>query len=320
MNLMLMKEGSLRIKDETLSFQEIDSPLKTYPIEMISNIYAFSDISVSCDVLKELKKRGINLFLYNRITKEYMELLNNNNYRGNTLVNQVRCYLDEDVRLYIAKQIVDAEINNLSYSLLAYRSLGVDLKYFKDKRKKVQAAVTANFIMLNEALAIKRYYEYIDCLLAQYGFRLLYRRAYRPTDPVNKMITFLNGVLYNEISSYIVECGLNPSVGYNRSSNDRKYTLQLDMADIYKPITIEKVVVNLIHDRTLKPENFKHGEDFSQEVRTKLIEGFYKRIKSSIRYNNKHMTYQDIIKQDIYKLRNYVNGKGKGVVFYKTRF
>ncbi len=315
-----MKQGSLRIKDETISFKQINEELETYPIEIINNIYAFSDISISCDALRELKKRSINLFLFDHINKDYMELLNNNAYQGKTLVNQVRCYLNEDIKLYIAKQLVDAEINNLSYSLLSYRSLNVDLKYFKHRRKIIQEATSINTIMINEALAVKKYYEYIDKLLIDYGFRLYYRHAYHPTDPVNKMITFLNGILYNETLSCIIECGLNPSIGYNHSSNDRKYTLQLDISDIYKPIIVEKTIINLIHNKMIKSEDFVDGEDFTKEVRTKLIKSFFKRIKSSILYCKKHMSYREIIKRDIYKFRNYINGKTTELTVYKTRF
>lgn len=320
MNLILMNQGSLKIKVGTISFQEVDSPLKSYPIEVISNIYAFADISITCDALKELKHHRINLFLYNLISKDYLELINNHNYQGKTLVNQVRCYLDENVKLYIAKQMVDSEINNISYSLLAYRSLDVDLKFFKNIRKTVRTSDSLNFIMTKEALALKKYYEYINKLVIDYGFTFPCRRAYKPSDPINKMITFLNGVLYNEIISLIIECGMNPTIGYNHASNDRKYSLQLDIADIFKPIIVEKTITTMIHNKIIKPKDFEFGENFTKEVKSKLITCFYKRIKSTIFYNNKYMTYEDIIKQDIYKLRNYVNNKTDKLEFYKTRF
>ncbi len=315
-----MKNGILRIRDETIAFQEIDAPQKNYPIEVISNIYAFADISVTFDLLKELKSHRINLFLYNPITKDYMELLNNHNYRGKTMVNQVRCYLDEKSRLYIVKQIVDSEIANLSYSLLSYRSLDIDLKFFRKLRINIKESENTNNIMLFEALAVKRYYESINKLVIDYGFCFPFRHAYRPLDPLNKMITYLNGVLYNETLSYLIECGLNPSIGYNHSCNDRKYTLQLDIADIYKAIIVEKTILTLIHNKVIQPKDFEESECLSSEVRTKLIVAFYEKLGTTIFYNNKHITYQDIIKQDIYRLRNYVNDKTSKLSFYKTRF
>lgn len=320
MNLLLMKNGVLKVKDETIAFQEIDTPQKNYPIEVISNIYAFADISLTFDVLKELKSHKINLFLYNPISKDYMELLNNHNYQGKTLVNQVRCYLDEDTKLYIVKQIVDSEIANLSYSLLSYRNLDVDLKFYRRLRNHIKEATNKDLIMLYEALAMKRYYEYLNKSVIDYGFFIPFRHAYKPHDPMNKMITYLNGVLYNEILSYIIECGLNPSIGYNHASNDRKYTLQLDIADIYKAIIVEKAILTLAHNKTIQPDDFEKSEGIPKDVKTKLIVAFHERLKSTIFYNNKHMTYQDIIKQDIYKLRNYVNGKSSKLSFYKTRF
>ncbi len=316
MNLIIKEKGSLNIREGTLCFKGDNSFVEKYPIETVSNIFAFANVNLSFALIRELKSHSINLFFFDPIRKEYMELVNNHNYCGDTLVKQVQCYLDNGTRLAIAKSIVDAEVHNLAYSLLSYRYHPSDIAYFSTKRKEARKCPSLPRLMLIEALCQKRYYEHIAALASMDGFVFKSRKAFRPTDPINQMITYLNGVLYAEVLSLLIEAGLNPAISYNHSSNERPYSLQLDFADIYKPLLVEKTILGLIHNKVVVPANFKEGDRLPPEVRKALVNEFHSRLRSVVKIDKRFRTYEDVIRDDAYKLRSYVKGKATRLHFF----
>ncbi len=316
MNLIIKEKGSLSVEGGTLCFVGEDGVKERYPIEVVSNVFTFKDISITSSLLRFLKSHCINVYFFDLVHKESMELIHNNTYSGDTLLRQVGAYLDEKERLKIAKSFVDAEIHNLGYSLLGYRYHTSDLSFFSEKRKEARDCPSIPRLMLLEALCLKRYYEHIASLVEKDGFFFNSRHAHRAEDPINQMITYLNAVLYGEVLSLLLEAGLNPVISFNHSSNERTYSLQLDFADVYKPLLVEKTILYLIHMKRIKGEEVGQGQFLDFNVRKMLIEEFHSRLHNVVKIDKRFRSYEDLILDDAYKLRSYLKGKSNKLHFF----
>jgi len=60
----------------------------------------------------------------------------------------------------------------------------------------------------------------------------------------------LNGMVYTTCVSAIRKTALDPTVGYVHAPGERRFTLSLDIADIFKPILADRVLFRLCKPAT----------------------------------------------------------------------
>ncbi len=81
-----------------------------------------------------------------------------------------------------------------------------------------------------------------------------------PTDPVNALLSFGYALLTNQVASAVQTVGFDPFIGYLHSSTYGRPALALDLMEEFRPIIVDSVVLTLLNNRMLTPN------DFSQEV------------------------------------------------------
>lgn len=318
MNLIIDRPGTLFMKDDTLHFKDREMNTEFYPIRQISNIFLYSEVNITYAVFRLLNDYRINLFLYDRIKKEGLEFISNHRYQGNTNIHQAEAYLNPDKRLLIAKKMTKAEIHNLSYTMMRYTAIPRQTAFYSSCLEELKACTSITHLMTIEAKCMKFYYSQLSSLLLEKDVAFVNRVARHAKDAVNQSISYLNGVLYNEILSLILECGMNPSISYVHASNDRGNSLMLDIADIYKPIFTGKTILTLVNRKELD-FNEDHGDNpfLPKPFRDKLIKQFHAKLHQTVQKKGRSVSYETIMKEDIYSLRNFVNGKSRKLNFFQ---
>lgn len=318
MNLIIDRAGTLFVLDGTLCFRDMDKKVEYYPIKQISNLFIYDEVNITFAVFRLLSEYRINLFMIDKFKKESLAMLVNQQYQGITNLHQAEYYLNSEKRLFIAKRMIKAEIHNLSYSLMKYRDTPRQTDFYSACIKEINDCSSVMELMAIEAQCMKMYYYQLSDLLMNREIVFHKRVARHAKDTINQMISYLNGILYNEILSLILECRLNPSISYVHSSNDRGNSLMLDIADIYKPIFTGKTILTLINRKELDLDEVKESEDsLPKQVRMKLIKQFHVKLHQTIQKEERNLSYETIIKEDLYSLRNYVNGKSKSLNFFE---
>jgi len=66
------------------------------------------------------------------------------------------------------------------------------------------------------------------------GFPFERRTKRPPQNPLNAMISFGNSLLYTTILGEIYRTHLDPRIGYLHESNRRSFSLNLDIAEVFK--------------------------------------------------------------------------------------
>lgn len=168
--------------------------------------------------------------------------------------------------------------------------------------------------MAFEGNARAHYYESFNQILTEQNFLFQGRSKRPPEDPLNALISFGNTLVYMKVLTEIYKTHLDPRIGFLHATNFRRFTLNLDIAEIFKPILADRVLFNLIGKRMLTERDFeKHGgavllkdkgrKVYVQEFEDKLMSTFYHR------QLKRNVSYQTLIRMEIYKLEKHLIGE-----------
>ena len=77
-----------------------------------------------------------------------------------------------------------------------------------------------------------------------------------PTDPVNSLLSFGYSLLTNKVASAVQLVGFDHFVGYLHSSFYGRPALALDLMEEFRPVIVDSVVLTLLNNRMLTPNDF----------------------------------------------------------------
>ncbi len=77
-----------------------------------------------------------------------------------------------------------------------------------------------------------------------------------PTDPVNSLLSFGYSLLTNKVASAVQLVGFDHFVGYLHSSFYGRPSLALDIMEEFRPVIVDSVVLTLLNNRMLTPNDF----------------------------------------------------------------
>src|SRR5437868_5923885 len=81
------------------------------------------------------------------------------------------------------------------------------------------------------------------------------RRVRRPPDNiVNALISFTNGLVYSAALTQIYRSQLDPTISFLHEPGARRFSLALDLAEVFKPILADRLLFKLLNNRQLRSE------------------------------------------------------------------
>lgn len=321
-DLYITRSGMLKRKDNSLMLRIGDNEELHIPIHEVESIHILSDIRFNTDLLEFMNKNKILIHFYNYYGSYVGSFCPPAEYSsGVVLIAQVQGYLSDSTRLYFAKEFVLGSIHNMRKALMRYK---IDVKPLEKWKTCVKLkSKTINDIMLYEANARKYYYSRFNNILKNESFVFEARNRQPPTDPINALISFGNSLLYNTVLSQIYKTQLDPRISYLHEPFERRNSLNLDLAEIFKPLIVDKVIFNLINHNILKEEDFEKESDYcflSKNGRKKFIQYYDERLRETIKHRSlrRNVSYKHLIKLECYKLIKHLieNKKYKSFKVY----
>ena len=86
------------------------------------------------------------------------------------------------------------------------------------------------------------------------------KRVKRPPDnPINALISFGNTLLYTKTISAIYQTHLNQSISFLHEPTEQRFSLSLDLSEVFKPIIVFKTIFELVNTKRLTVE--KHFDN-----------------------------------------------------------
>lgn len=161
-------------------------------------------------------------------------------------------------------------------------------------------------LLMLEARARESYYSCFDSFLSDSGFRFDSRSRRPPKNEINAMLSFGNVLLYNLIATEINKTPLDIRVGFLHATNRRPESLNLDMAEAYKPLIVDRTVFSVINLKSIRPTDFDRRPNGSvylnENGKRTFLRAFYSKLDTSISVKGDKLTYRQIIANDVQAL------------------
>ena len=133
-----------------------------------------------------------------------------------------------------------------------------------------------------------------------------------PTTEINALISFGNSLLYVSALSEIYHTYLHPSVSFLHEPAERRFSLALDIADIFKPVIVERVIFKLINNNMLTKKDFDHdvGVLLNDKGKKVFLKEYQAKLETTIKHpdTKRKVSYKYLMRLECYKLIKHVLG------------
>ena len=315
----ITKNGTLRKKRNTVWFENEDVK-KAIPVEQIESIYCLGEVSINTKLLVFLSQNGITVHFFNYFgyyvgTFYPKEAL----VSGFLAVNQVKHYLEKEKRLFLAKEFVAATQSNLVRILEHFRKHGKNVRPAIDGIARLQSEVqgmrSIPDVMNKEGLSWKEFYgTYAEIINPLYSFEARTKRP--PENEINCLISFLNQLLYTRVLTETYHTQLNPAISYLHEPFERRFSLCLDVSEMFKPLITQRSLLKLLNKNEIKQKHFKkdlNGCMLNEYGKQIVLTEFDSRIRKTVKHPklNRLVSYRRLIRLECYKLIKHLLGEEK---------
>lgn len=314
-DIYIFNDGELKRKDNTFYFQTGDHK-KYLPIEELDSIWVFGEVTLNKRFLDYASEKGILIHFFN-----YYEYYTGTFYprehlnSGYVLLKQAEAYLNTAKRLLIAKQIIVTAIDNILVVLKYYRKKGKNLQNYindiEEKKNQMNDAEDITVLMAYEGNIREQYYRAFNEILQNPSFVFTKRSRRPPTDKINALISFGNSLMYTTVLSQIYQTNMDPRIGYLHTTNQRKFSLNLDIAEIFKPLIVDRVIFSLLNKKIITEKDFDEnygGILLKDSGRKKFVEEYNKKLMTTIQHKaiGSTVSYKRIIRLEVYKIQKMI--------------
>lgn len=310
--------GDLKRKDNTLRFTSYDGEKRDIPIERISDIYVMSEMSFNTTFLSYISQYGIPIHFfnyYNFYTGSFYP--KESNLAGQLLVNKVQHYTEYDKRLLIAKKFIQAAADNIYRNLRYYNGRDKNVSdYMKDidsLRTGLVGVKSIQELMGIEGNIRKKYYAAWSVIINQ-EIEFDKRVMHPPDNMINSLISFVNSLVYTRTLSEIYHTQLNPTISYLHEPGIRRYSLCLDISEVFKPLIGDRLIFSLLNRKQITEKSFTKELNYlhlKKDASKLIVSEFEKKMKQTIMHKElgRQVSYQYLIRLEAYKLIKHLIGE-----------
>ena len=308
--------GDLRRKDNTLQFTNAEGEKKDIPIERIDDIYVMAEMTFNSTFLSYLSQYGITMHFFNYYNyytgSFYPKLL-----AGQLLVKQVEHYADHGRRMVLARKFIEAAADNIYRNLRYYNGRGKDVSGYmsevNDLRKKIPGTESVEELMGIEGNIRKQYYAAWNVIIDQ-EIHFEKRVMHPPDNMINSLISFVNSMIYAKTLSEIYHTQLNPTISYLHEPGARRFSLCLDVSEVFKPLIGDRLIFSLLNRKQITEDSFTKELNFlhlKKEASALISRELEERLKKTIMHKElgRQVSYQYLIRLEAYKLIKHLIGE-----------
>ncbi|MEM9920574.1 MAG: type I-B CRISPR-associated endonuclease Cas1b [Bacteroidota bacterium] len=315
----LFNPGRMTRRDNTLKFVAEDqkgkrSAPKYLPIEGVAGLYIFGSIDANSALFNFLGKKQIPVHFFDYY-EHYTGSFQPKDYllAGKMQVEQTKAYLQSKRRLHLARNLIKGATYNMLKNLRYYHKRKTDLETLIAQMEKLRSNIDStekvSELMGLEGNCRQTYYQAFEHIVD--GFSMTHRTKQPPSNELNALISFGNMMCYTVALDQIYHTQLNPTISFLHEPGARRYSLALDIAEIFKPILVDRTIFRLTNKREIKAEHFErklNGCFLKDTGRKVFIRVFEEKLKETIKHRSlrKKVSYQHLVKLECYKIAKYI--------------
>lgn len=321
----LFNSGVMERQDNTLKFiamlidedgNKHEQQPRYIPVEDVAEIYCFGSLRANSALFNFLGQKDIPVHFfdyYKNYTGSFMP--RDGLLAGRTLLAQAKAYNNKKKRTEIARKFIQGAAWNMVMNLNYYNRRGKDLeediKGIKDLTDTLPSAGDVETIMGIEGNIRRIYYGSFDKII--YNFKMGQRTKQPPGNEINALISFGNMMCYTETLRAVHQTQLNPTISFLHTPGERRYSLCLDISEIFKPIIVDRVIFKLVNKQAIQAQHFDHKlnscllNDRGKKIFVRAMEDRY---DETFRHRalGRNVSYRHLIKLECYKLLKDILG------------
>lgn len=319
----LFNPGVLERKDNTLKFTpcaeegvmpDANAQSRYLPIEDISEFYVFGSLRANSALFNFLGQKDIAVHFfdyYENYTGSFMP--RDSLLSGKMLLAQTSHYQNKKKRMVIARKFIEGAAYNMLKNLQYYNRRGKDMEDIMELISKLAAQIpmtqTTEELMGVEGQIRQYYYEAFNLIIND--FEMGNRTKQPPGNEVNALISFGNMVCYTICLRAIHQTQLNPTISYLHKPGERRYSLALDISEIFKPIIVDRVIFKVLNRKEIQEKHFDRKlnrcllNTTGKKIFVKALED---RLSETFKHRslNRSVSYRHLVKLECYKLAKHL--------------
>lgn len=319
----LFNPGQLERKDNTLKFTPVvedGNGIDTLgqprylPVEDVNEFYVFGSLRANSSLFNFLGQKDIAVHFfdyYENYTGSFMP--RDSLLSGKMLLAQTSSYQNKKKRLLIAQKFIEAASYNMIKNLQYYNRRGKDMEDIIDLIKgyasKLPDTASVQELMGIEGMIRQTYYDAFNLILND--FEMGSRTKQPPQNEVNALISFGNMMCYTLCLRAIHQTQLNPTISFLHTPGERRYSLALDVAEVFKPVIIDRVIFKVLNKKEIQEKHFDRKLNkclLNQSGKKIFVKAIEDKLLETIKHRtlNRNVSYRHLIKLECYKLAKHL--------------
>ena len=310
----IFKSGRISRKDNSV-FLETNEGNIPIPVEEVDSLYLFGEIDLNTKAINFFAQKGIVIHFFNYYgwyTGSFCP--KENLLSGEVVVRQAEHYLDNEKRMQIAREFVKGAMHGFIYNLKRYPEVENEIfRTFETYTNSVDEQTDIQALMGVEGNARELYYSTFP-VITKHKLEFEKRVKHPPDNSMNALISFLNSLVYTSVIKEIYRTQLNPTISYLHEPFYRRFSLALDVAEIFKPIYGDRIIFDLINNSQISEKHFDKDLNYcylKEDGRKIVVKAFDEKMKTTIVHKKlkRKVSYQKIIRLELYKLIKHLLGE-----------
>lgn len=334
----LFSNGRLRRRQNTLWFEKAtdartpdDHPDDTgapsgtligekavLPVEAVDALHLFGEVDLNSKLAVFLAQNGVPAHVYDYYGNYAATLYPREHLlSGRLTVAQAEHYLRPRKRIALARAFVEASLFNVRRTLLYHEKRADDPGPIRDARRTVEREAErvpheprVPELMAAEGRARDAYYRAWPAVLGPRtaeAFPYDGRSRRPPQNALNAAISFGNALCYALCVKALYRTALDPTLSFLHEPGDRRYSLALDLAEVFKPLLVDRALFRLLKTGRLRPAHFEPrlgGVYLTDAGRRQFVEAWDERLRRTVRHRGlgRHVSYERLVRLDAYRL------------------
>jgi len=250
--------------------------------------------------------------------------------RGNLALRhrQYECSRDPAFCLQVARSIVSGKLLNYRARCLRQGRRGQDeaaaiaeqLRVYAERALQADDMAEVRGI---EGIGSRLYFRLLRAALPE-EFAFPRRERRPPPDPVNALLSLAYTLLGESIFAALEVVGLDPYDGFFHSDAYGRPALALDLAEEFRGIVADSVVLTLLNRRVLRASDFTRvgrGVYLKPEALKRFLAAYTHRLNERVWHPvwNKHLTYQQVFEGQARLLARLIRGESERYIPFRVK-
>ena len=306
------------LDDEGTPSGELTNNKVNFPVESVDSLFLFGELDINTKLITFLAQQQIPVFCfdyYGNFTSVIMPRAAQ--LSGRLHVQQAQHYLTKPKRLTLARAFVDAAIFNIMRVIKYYvarvdqsEPLNETLAMMERVREQLDGCPDIATLMSGEGRVRDAYYQLWPTLLGptvaeKFPFTKRERRP--PSNELNALISFGNALCYSAALRQIYRTALDPTIAYLHEPGDRRYSLALDISEIFKPLLVDRTIFRLLKTGEVTPKHFESrlgGCYLTEAGRKVFVQHWDERMQQTVQHRGlgRKVSYARLVRLECHKL------------------